>query len=145
MRGFNLKSTETAYTLLINSNRDFKNSPPFERLASFYVTISGNFQRFQCFKCTFEKNFQKSENRNISIQNCPVRSQYYTKKNRMGSTKWSYHKGRSFASNCFIFLKILFQLKNLLQGFKQVLKTWRGALQNLMGGLSQYMGREWGA
>ena len=35
------------------------------------------------------------------------------KTNRMGSTKWTYHKGRSFASNYFIFLKILFQSKNL--------------------------------
>ena len=40
------------------------------------------------------------------------------------------------------------------QGFPQVLRTWRwaappplggGALQNLMGGLSQYMGGAWGA
>ena len=36
------------------------------------------------------------------------------KTNRMASAKWTYHKGRSFASNCFIFLKILFQFKNLL-------------------------------
>ena len=32
----------------------------------------------------------------------------------MGSTKWTYHKELSFASNYFIFLKILFQFKNLL-------------------------------
>ena len=35
------------------------------------------------------------------------------KANRMVSTKWTYHKERSFASNYFIFLKILFQFKNL--------------------------------
>ena len=29
------------------------------------------------------------------------------------STKWTYHKERSFASNYFIFLKILSQFKNL--------------------------------
>ena len=34
--------------------------------------------------------------------------------NRMGSTKLTYHKERIFASNYFIFLKILFQCKNLL-------------------------------
>ena len=36
---------------------------------------------------------------------------------------------------------------NCQQGFPQVLRTWGGALQNLMGGwgLSQYMGGAWGA
>ena len=34
--------------------------------------------------------------------------------NRMGSTKWTYHKERRFASNYFIFSKILFQFKNLV-------------------------------
>ena len=33
----------------------------------------------------------------------------------MVSTKWIYLKERSFASNYFIFLKTLFQFKNLLQ------------------------------
>ena len=33
---------------------------------------------------------------------------------RMMSAKWTCHKERSFASNYFIFLKILFQFKNLL-------------------------------
>ena len=36
------------------------------------------------------------------------------KTNKMVTTKWIYQKERSFASNCFIFLKILFQFKNLL-------------------------------
>ena len=36
------------------------------------------------------------------------------KTNRMESTKWSYHKEWSFFSNNFVFLKILFQFKNLL-------------------------------
>ena len=35
------------------------------------------------------------------------------KANRMRSTKWTYNKERSFASNYFIFLKILFRWKNL--------------------------------
>ena len=42
-------------------------------------------------------------------------SEANVKANRMGSTKWTYHKERTFASSCFIFLKILFQCKNLLQ------------------------------
>ena len=33
---------------------------------------------------------------------------------RMGSTKWIYHKEPSFASNYFIFSKLLFQFKNLV-------------------------------
>ena len=36
------------------------------------------------------------------------------KTNRMVSTKCIYYKKWSFASNCFIFSKILFQFKNLL-------------------------------
>ena len=36
------------------------------------------------------------------------------KTNRMGSTKWSYHKGRSFASDYLIFFKNLFQINNLV-------------------------------
>ena len=34
------------------------------------------------------------------------------KAGRVGSTKWTYHKGRSFSSNYVIFLKILFQSMN---------------------------------
>ena len=36
------------------------------------------------------------------------------KTNRIVITKWTYLKEQSFASNCFIFLKILFHFKNLL-------------------------------
>ena len=32
----------------------------------------------------------------------------------MGSTKWTYHKERTFVTNYFICLKINFQYKNLL-------------------------------
>ena len=35
--------------------------------------------------------------------------------NGMGSTRWTYHKEWSFAINYFIFSKILFQFKNLVQ------------------------------
>ena len=34
--------------------------------------------------------------------------------NRIGSTKWIYYKERSFASNYFIFWKILFRFMNLV-------------------------------
>ena len=38
----------------------------------------------------------------------------HVKTNRMESTKWTYHKARSFASNYSIFSKILSQFKNLV-------------------------------
>ena len=42
-------------------------------------------------------------------------SEANVKTNRMLTTKWAYHREQSFASNYFIYLKILFQFKNLLQ------------------------------
>ena len=41
-------------------------------------------------------------------------SEANVKTNRMGSTKWTYHKEQSFASNHFPFSKILFQFRNLV-------------------------------
>ena len=41
-------------------------------------------------------------------------SEANVKTNGTVNTKWNYQKERSFASNYFIFLKILFQFKNLL-------------------------------
>ena len=60
LRGFIFKSTERAQVLLKNGTRDFQNSPPFERSACFYVTISKSFKRFQYFN--FETNFLENEN-----------------------------------------------------------------------------------
>ena len=59
-RGFILKPTERAQVLLKNGTRDFQNSPPFERSACFYVTISESFKRFQYFN--FETDFLENEN-----------------------------------------------------------------------------------
>ena len=42
-------------------------------------------------------------------------SEANVKTNRMASTKWTYHNEWSFARNYFIFLKILFQFKNVLK------------------------------
>ena len=41
-------------------------------------------------------------------------SEAIVKTNRMGSTKWTHHKEQNFASNYFIFSKILFQFKKLV-------------------------------
>ena len=43
-----------------------------------------------------------------------VMSEANVKTNKMASAKWTYHKEQSFASNYFIFLKILFQFMNLI-------------------------------
>ena len=106
---------------------DFQNSPPFARSACFYVTISRNFERFQYF--AFETDFPKNKNlflkldyrflvvstkmENVSFPYKTPISEASVKTNRMVSTKWIYHKELSFTSNYFIFLKILFQFKNL--------------------------------
>ena len=58
--GIILKPTERGYVLLKNGTRDFQNRAPFERSACFYMTITGNFDRFQCFN--IETNFLKNEN-----------------------------------------------------------------------------------
>ena len=56
-------------------------------------------------------------------------SEANVKTNRMVTTKWTYQKERNFASNYFIFLKILFQffplsiLKGTLSGVRQFLAT----------------------
>ena len=60
LRRFILKPTERAWVLLKNSTRDFQDSPPFERSACFYLTITGNFERCQFFN--FETDFLENEN-----------------------------------------------------------------------------------
>ena len=92
------------------------------------MTISGNFEFFQYFN--FETDFLENENlfqktgvpffnESIKIEKAsfPYKtaiSEANVKTNRMVSTKWTYYKERSFASNYFIYLKILFQFNNLL-------------------------------
>ena len=85
----------------------------------FYVAISASFERFQYFN--FETDFLENENLlqkiGVSFESTKIEntsfpyktdiSEAIVKTNRMASTKWVYHKERSFASNYFIFLKIL--------------------------------------
>ena len=60
LRGFILKPRERAQVFLKNGTRDFQNSPPFERLPCFFVTISEKFKRFQQFN--FETDFLENGN-----------------------------------------------------------------------------------
>ena len=124
--GFILKRTERVQVLLKRGTRDFQNSPPFERLACFYVTITENFKRFQYFN--FETDFllngnlfQKTgvpflvESTKIENASFPYKTailEANVKTNKTVTTKWTSQKERSFASNYLIFLKILFQFKN---------------------------------
>ena len=98
---------------------------------------------WKCFQYSnFEKTFLKSENLfkktgepffflNSKIENIAV--PYKTslpktnfKANRMRSNEWIYHKERSFVSNYFTFLKMLFQFKNLLYRFYLLYQQTKG-------------------
>ena len=100
------------------------------------MTITGFFERFQYFN--FETNFFKNGNlffkkngflvENTRIENAifqykTVQSEANVKTNRMGSTRWIYHKEWSFDSNYFIFSEILFQFKNLVQRVDLIYQT----------------------
>ena len=95
------------------------------------MTISENFEHLQSFD--FEKGFlendsffQKTgvpffswtnERTKIEKTSFPYKtavSEANFKTKRMVTTKWTYHRERSFASNYLIFMKVLFQFKNLL-------------------------------
>ena len=80
------------------------------------LTLKQVFWKPKIFLKELEYRYFSSEyyewNRNISIQNCPAKSKMA---NRMGSTKWTYHKEWAFATDYFIFLKIWFEYKNLLE------------------------------
>ena len=53
--------------------------------------------------------------KNLSFPYNTAISEANGKTNRMVTTKWTHHKEQSYASYYFIFFKILFQFKNLLQ------------------------------
>ena len=92
------------------------------------MTTTENFKRFQHFN--FETDFLENEIffkkleyhflvestkiENASFPDKTVTSEANVQTNRMVTTKWTYQRERSFASNYFIFLKILFQFNNLL-------------------------------
>ena len=92
-----------------------------------FLRDSGNFEHFQYFN--FEADFLKTtiffkkqdrflvestKIENASFLCKTAISEANAKTNRMVSTKWTYNKEQSFATNYFIFSKFLFQFKNLL-------------------------------
>ena len=58
LRGLILQPRERAQVRLKSGTRDFQNSPPFERSACFYVTISGIFFLKNFFKKNWSTVFQ---------------------------------------------------------------------------------------
>ena len=120
-RGFISKSTERAQVLLKNSARGSQNSPPFEGSASLYVTISGSFKHFQYFNFGKRKTYFLIWSTVFLVESTKIENPLFlykttiskanVKANRMVSTKWTYHRERSIASNYFIFLKILLSLR----------------------------------
>ena len=118
-----------------NSTWDFQNSPPFERSECFYVTITGNLERFQYFN--FETNFPKNENlfkklkcrflvestkiANATFPYKTALSEANAKINRMWSTKRTYHKERSFASNYFVFFENIVSCSSSKTSYKALI------------------------
>ena len=80
------------------------------------LTLKGIFWKTKNFLKELEYLFlvESTKIGNASFLNKSVMSEANAKTNRMVSTKWTYHKDRSFASNYFIFLKVLLQFKSLL-------------------------------
>ena len=84
------------------------------------MTVSGNFERFQCdnFETDFLQNENLFEKNRFSVGSTKIEhtslpyktaiSEANVKTNRMVSTKLTCYKVWSFASNYFNFLKILF-------------------------------------
>ena len=81
-------------------------------IASAHIFQNTPVSSFKTLEYRFFVGSTKIENASFPYKT--VISEPNVKTNRMASVKWSYHKERSFASNCFIFLKILFQFKSLL-------------------------------
>ena len=92
------------------------------------MTIHENFEHFQYFN--IETDFLENENlfqkpgvpflveptktEKASFPYKTAISEANAKANRKVTTKWAYHRQLSFASNYFIFFKVLLQLKKLL-------------------------------
>ena len=97
-------------------------------MACFYVKISENWNVFNTL--TLKQIFWKAKSffkkleyhflvettkiGNTSFPSKTAPSEANVKTNRMATTKWTYHKKWSYASNYFIFLENLFQFWSLL-------------------------------
>ena len=90
---------------------------PLENLNDFNtLTLKQIFWKTQTLFKKLEHRFLvgSTKNENATFPYKTALSEDNGKTNRMGSTKWIYYKERSFASNYFIFSKVLFKFKNLV-------------------------------
>ena len=81
------------------------------------LTLKQIFWKTKTFFKKLEYRFlvESTKIENASFPYKTAISEANVKTNKMVTTKWTYHKERSFASNCFIFLEILFQFKNFFE------------------------------
>ena len=80
------------------------------------LTLKQIFWKTKAFFKKLEYHFliESTKIEDTSFPYKTVMPEANAKTNRMMSTNWIYHKERSFASNYFIYLKILFQFKYLI-------------------------------
>ena len=80
------------------------------------LTLKQIFWKTKIFFNKLEYGFldENTKIENASFPYKTIISETNVQTNRMVNGKWTNRKERSFASNYFIFLKILFQFKNLL-------------------------------
>ena len=81
------------------------------------LTLKQIFWKTKTFFKKLEYRFlvESTKIENASFPYKTAISEANVKTNKMVTSKWTYQKERSFAGNYFIFLKILFQSKNLLK------------------------------
>ena len=77
------------------------------------LTLKQNFWKRKTFFKKLEYYFlvESTEIENVSFRYKNAISEANVKTNRVVSTKWTYHKERSFASNFFIFWTFCFSLR----------------------------------
>ena len=125
-----LSQDRKTYFIRFHFKVNRKSIGPFEKSICFYVTITGHFQLFIYFN--FKTNFLKNENlfgkkmeNRLKVENTKTEIAIFLHKTSMSkanvkatrtdlSQRTGICKDRGFASNYFIFLKILFQFKNLI-------------------------------
>ena len=94
-----------------NQWKFWKSMEPFHYF-NFETDFLENESLFEKLEYCFLVERTNTENASFTYKTAI--SEVNVKANRIVSTKWTYHRERSFASTYFIFLKILFQFKNLL-------------------------------
>ena len=77
------------------------------------LTLKQIFWKTKSKKLEYRFSIESTKIENASFPYKTAISETNVKTNRMLTTKSTYHKKRSFASNYFFFFKILFQFKNL--------------------------------